>query len=209
MGRARAAGLVAMLLVAGLVPGGCGFRTLYGSGQPGSISSNLSQIRISPIADRRGQMLRNELVERLTPKGPPRSPRWRLDVRLDESYENTGILKNESVTRVNMRLVATYALVDMKADKTVMVRSTRSLASYNVPLSEFATVVGQRDAEARAISEVADEIRTRIAIFLDQAAAGQADVGSASGSTKPRADERNLGYGDSVLDRTLDAKSAP
>jgi LPS-assembly lipoprotein len=166
--------LVAMALVAALPAlSGCGFRPLYGdAGQRGSTGANLADIQISPIANRSGQMLRNTLLDRLTPQGTPRGARWRLDVALASSSEGVGILQNETVTRVNYRLDASFQLVEVTTGKPVLVRSARSIASYNVPTSEFANVVASRDAEARAIEDIADEIRTRLAIYFDQMAMG-------------------------------------
>jgi LPS-assembly lipoprotein len=166
--------LVALGLLAALPAlGGCGFRPLYGdASQPGSTGANLADIQISPIANRSGQMLRNNLLDRLTPRGTPRGARWRLDVALSESSEGVGILQNETITRVNYRLDANYQLVEVATGKPVLVRASRAIASYNVPSSEFATVVASKDAEARAIDEIADEIRTRLAIYFDQVALG-------------------------------------
>ena len=66
--RVRRLWLSGMLLLA---LAACGFQPLYGqrSVSGGSISQEFSTIRIMPIAERTGQMLYNELRDRLNPRG--------------------------------------------------------------------------------------------------------------------------------------------
>src|SRR3954452_14938620 len=73
------AALVLLLLA------GCGFRPLYGSGaivrdrgEPGTVS--LSDVQIEPIPNRRGQELRNRLIDRFYGDGRPASPTYALAV---------------------------------------------------------------------------------------------------------------------------------
>lgn len=49
-----------------------------------SISQEMAQISIEPISQRFGQIMRNELIDLLTPKGTPKSPKYRLFVHLTE-----------------------------------------------------------------------------------------------------------------------------
>lgn len=82
-----------LLLVLALC--GCGFEPLYvekkhdnmwyyGGDFDTSISQEMAQISIEPISQRFGQIMRNELIDLLTPKGTPKSPKYRLFVHLTE-----------------------------------------------------------------------------------------------------------------------------
>ncbi len=82
---------MAALLPVALALGGCGFRPLYGSrgNAPGAVE--LAAVTVGPIADRLGQILRNDLTERLSPLGESFEPRYRLDAKLSESSANDDI----------------------------------------------------------------------------------------------------------------------
>ena len=84
-----------LLLVLALC--GCGFEPLYvekkhdnmwyyGGDFDTSISQEMAQISIEPISQRFGQIMRNELIDLLTPKGTPKSPKYRLFVHLTENH---------------------------------------------------------------------------------------------------------------------------
>ncbi|MCM0018613.1 MAG: hypothetical protein NBV67_01330, partial [Tagaea sp.] len=61
---------------------GCGFEPLHRATARGSAADSLAAIRIDPIADRSGQILRNYLLDRLSPRGTPARPDYVLRVRL-------------------------------------------------------------------------------------------------------------------------------
>ena len=53
-----------VLGTAGLIISGCGFKPLYGTPESGeSASLELASVRVDPIPDRVGQILRNELTD--------------------------------------------------------------------------------------------------------------------------------------------------
>src|SRR5690606_19133255 len=67
---------------------GCGYRPVYGE-QSAAVSgdgarSNLGSVKVLGIADRRGQILRNYLLDRMTPRGEPATPRYILSVTTTE-----------------------------------------------------------------------------------------------------------------------------
>lgn len=162
--RVAAAGLLAGGIA---LAGGCGFRPLYGDGALKDAAPELARISVAPIPERMGQILRNHLIDGLSPGfSEPASPAWRLDVRIENVKEGLGILEDESITRYNLRVTATYALVDLATEQVRQHGKVRSIASYNVVDSPYATLVAERDAESRAAREAAEEIRLRLALFL-------------------------------------------
>ena len=91
-----------LLLVLALC--GCGFEPLYvekkhdnmwyyGGDFDTSISQEMAQISIEPISQRFGQIMRNELIDLLTPKGTPKSPKYRLFVHLTENQRHLRFLQ--------------------------------------------------------------------------------------------------------------------
>ena len=170
MWSSRALALVLLLtgLTAGL--GACGFKPLYGVDQSGlsDPQADLASIRVAPIPDRLGQRVRNQLVSYLAPTGHAAQKRYSLDVSLSLSSEGTALAQDESATRYNLQLVATFELTSLANNKKVFSGTARSIAVYNVITSEYATLVARKDAERRAARDVAEEIRTRLGVFFSR-----------------------------------------
>jgi LPS-assembly lipoprotein len=151
----------------------CGFRPLYGEGTGGSPEA-LAQVRVAAIADREGQMLRNYLLDGFNPRGIAESAAYELRVMLQESRHDIAFRGDATATRANLTLNADYQLVRL-ADQTSVVRSqTLSTVSYNVLNNDFATLSSQADARRRAVREIGDEIRRRVALELSAPAPGAA-----------------------------------
>lgn len=143
---------------------GCGFRPLHGH-DAGGAPEQLAAIRIALINDRVGQRLRNLLLDRLTPLGPPAQPGYLLSVDLRESLRNIAIRKDETATRANLTLTARFHL--RRVGRSNSFRGTAvSTNSYNILDSDFATLSAETDARGRALRDLAEEIRTRIAAAL-------------------------------------------
>lgn len=153
-----------MALVWGLA--GCGFQPLYGEHTRSIASAESAQISVAPIPERVGQIIRNELLDRLNPRGEPQRPKYRLDATVQEQREGLAFQRDQTVTRFNLTVSATYSLSESGSGKVLVRGQARTIASYNVVQSEFANVVAERDAETRAAKEVGEEISLRIGVFL-------------------------------------------
>jgi LPS-assembly lipoprotein len=145
---------------------GCGFRPLYGGGTGGVASRALESISIDPIPDRIGQIVHNNLLDRLNPRGEPAQPRYRLSVTVSVSSKGLAIRKDEAFTRANLRLRANYELFNAQNGEKLLAGSTFSIAAYNLVQSDFANLSAQRDAQIRTARQVSDDIRNRLAQFL-------------------------------------------
>jgi LPS-assembly lipoprotein len=167
--RYRGAGRHAALLllavsVAG--PAGCGFRPLYGDAG-GASARQLAQIEIVRIPDRTGQRLRNLLIDRLTPEGQPARPDFRLAVTVTESVSELAVRKDESATRANLSLNATFDLTYIGGKEELTHQGfASSINSYNRLTSDYATLAAEDDARERGLRMIAEEIRLRIAAAL-------------------------------------------
>lgn len=173
VGRRVAAALgLAVLFAGGLA--GCGFEPLYKPhAQGGSVSADLATVDIAVIADRSGQILRNQLRDEINPYGRPSSPRYRLDVRLSETRRELGLREDDVRTRANLAIGASYTLVALADGKAVLSGQTRTTSSFNLLLNDYATLVAEQDARSQALREIGAEIRTRLALyFRRQAVAG-------------------------------------
>lgn len=164
----RLAGILAALSLAGLAA--CGFQPLYGSGGPANegASAELAAVRIEPLRDRVGQQMHNFLRDRLNPGGQPIAPDYRLRVRLTETVTELGVLRDETASRANLKLVADFSLLPFDADAPLFSGQSSSTTSYDILSNPFATTVSEDDARERALREVADDIQTRLALYFQR-----------------------------------------
>ena len=147
--------------------GACGFVPLYGTARY-DILPQLATIKVNPIADRIGQQLRNRLADLLTPKGEPKRPRYTLDVQLSVGKINLGIQEDETVTRANLVVHATYTLRALPGGEKLDSGISRSTTSYDIVESDFATVIAEADAERRALDVIGDNIAMRLSFYFSR-----------------------------------------
>ncbi|ACI99932.1 LPS assembly lipoprotein LptE [Rhodospirillum centenum] len=167
--RLAAAGLLVLALPA---LAACGFKPVYGarsasavgSGAPASVQ--LNQVFIDPLPDRSGQVLRNKLIDRFYHEGRPSDPAYRLAIQLAAQEEDLGIRQDATATRARLRLVASYELIDNRTGQPVYRTFSRAIISYNLLEAQYATLVAQQDAYDRGLTQLADEIQTRLALFF-------------------------------------------
>ncbi|MGF1591842.1 MAG: LPS assembly lipoprotein LptE [Kiloniellaceae bacterium] len=162
----RAFGMAAALPLSGL--SGCGFRPLYGNGDDHDVVADLASVRVDPLRDRVGQQMHNFLRDRLNPDGQPVSPEYRLRVDLRETRSELGVRRDETATRANLQVVADFSLLRYDGNASLLAGRSSSTTSYDILTNPFATTVSEDDARERALREVADDIRTRLALFFSR-----------------------------------------
>jgi LPS-assembly lipoprotein len=151
-----------------LIVAGCGFRPLYGGGRNSEAATEFASIRIDPIADRIGQQLHNHLLDLLNPRGRAVETKYVLRVELKGSTQGLAIAKSELATRSNYRLIATFQLVTTSNNEVVLTSSQMVVSSYDILISNFATLMAEKDAKTRAAQELSQIIRTQLAIYFVQ-----------------------------------------
>lgn len=156
------------LVLCALLVAGCGFRPLYGGGRDSDAATELATVHIEPITDRIGQQLHNHLLDLLNPSGRAAEPRYVLRVELDGSTQGLAVAKSELATRSNYRLHATFQLVETDGNNLIFKGSKKVVSSYNVLTSNFGTLMAEKDAKARAVREISQDIRTQLAVFFVQ-----------------------------------------
>lgn len=154
-----------------LAPAACGFQPLYRQGSGADSVPQMAAVEIAPAPDRATQIVRNHLLDRLSPRGQSAEPLYVLSLRVQEAQSAVLITREETVTRYNLNLSASFALHDKRSGAVVHSGSATSLAAYNVLRADFANLVAEDDARARAAREVSEQIRTRLAIYFSRRAA--------------------------------------
>ena len=161
----------APLLLAAALLSGCGLRPLYGGGAGGSVAQTLSAVEVAPIEGKAGWLVSNALRDRLGAGG---SPRYRLQVRLDDQISGLGVRRDDSVTRERRTLRARYQLVDAAAGTLILDATAGSDAGIDVVQSEYATIAAENTALERLAVIVADEIVARVALYAQRRPDGPA-----------------------------------
>jgi LPS-assembly lipoprotein len=151
---------------------GCGFRPLYGnastvstSSGSASVNQHMAAIRIDPIDNREGQQLHNALRDRFNPLGQPASSSYNLAVNLTVRTYGALSKRDLSATRRNVEMTAFYSLRD-NADTVVMndrAVITTGYDEFDDPLNDISAY---EDTIRRGTLQLADQIRTRVAVFM-------------------------------------------
>lgn len=159
--------LTQRILIASLLAlAACGFSPIYGSHGRGDapVIDSLGQVAIDNIPDSNGQFLRNKLIDRMYTNGRPDKPIAKLSVSLHSSETAQAIQKDSTTSRSQLTLTADYSLTDTNG--VVLAKgSARSLASYTKLEAQYGTVLAQRSAYERTLTEVAEQIVNRISLY--------------------------------------------
>jgi LPS-assembly lipoprotein len=158
---------------------GCGWQPLYGrvsDGSGGTVGGNagpaLATVHVAPIANRVGQNLYNALRDRLNPGGAPTEPHYDLVIRIAESTDQPLVLEDQTATRINLTLNATYLLYQRGTRTPVFQGTSRATTSYDLLNDEYASIQSADDAHRRGALTLADDISERLAVFLAQPTGG-------------------------------------
>ena len=148
---------------------GCGFRPLYGNASSaggGRVMDQLAEVRVQPLPDRTGQIMHNMLTERLNPLGQPAATRYALSMSLSESITEVGLETDETASRANLTLRASFRLVDPSSNRVLYRGLSRSTNSYDIIENQFASGVAEDDARRRGIEQVANEVMERLGVYF-------------------------------------------
>lgn len=164
----RALFLCGVALAAWAPLAGCGFRPLLYQAEGDNVRKRLAAIGVSGLGGRLGQQLRTALEDNLDPASTGGAERYDLAVNLTNTNSALAIQLDNTITRYNLILNARFVLRDQE-DQAVRYRSSvRRVASYNVRRAPFATLTAKQDAERRAAKEIADDIRTLLALHFQR-----------------------------------------
>ena len=158
-----AAPLLALCVLASL--SGCGLQPLYAGGSTGVVAQGLAGVEVHAIEGRNGWLMRNALTDRFGQSGEV-TPRYRLDIVLDDNLEALGLLTDDTIGRERRTLRARYQLVDLNNGTVVIDATAGSDAGIDVVSSEYATISAEQTAIENLVQEVADQITARLSRTL-------------------------------------------
>lgn len=148
--------------------GGC-FTPLYAPDATGvsSMATKLSAVTVDPIDSRIGVQLHNALIFNLTGGGAPAAPVYALSVAVTSSVESSIIDAETAKPQIDtVRLTGNYTLKNIATGEIVLSGRQFALTTYDRGLQRFAAVRAQRDAENRAATVLAEQIKTQLSIHF-------------------------------------------
>jgi LPS-assembly lipoprotein len=152
---------LAAILVLGL--SGC-IHPMYGAN---GVNAKLAQIEVAPIPERVGHYLAEELKFETDGSGDRPPPRYRLTIYATSQAVGTVVnIGNQRADAATVTVAANFTLAEIVGGRTVTSGSANASASYDRTEQRFANVRAARDAEIRAATVLADQIRTRLAVAL-------------------------------------------
>ncbi len=153
----------------------CGFHPMLAArdANGGSVAGEFAYIQVASIDGRTGQVLRNDLVNALSPQGEPDRPKYTLIMRLEEPRQNLAFQRNNSISFVAYGVTAYWSLLD-KQGKKMFVSVSSSSEQYAVSNSQYATAVSSDNTRDLVALDISQDIRTKLAqYFLSQKTASQ------------------------------------
>lgn len=144
----------------------CGFHPLY---MPIQGSSRIAvPVKIATILERDGQILRNYLVDQLTPEGAPQCPQYILEISLTDLITDIGVNVDETASRKSATVTAAIKLKDAKTQAVVYTHTAKAINSFAV-LSQnyFSDLVAEEYAKKEALRLLAEKITLLLITFID------------------------------------------
>lgn len=170
------AGTALLLLLALGTLSACGFQPVYGDYSAASTNSAaLQQVQLRPLPDRLGQQLTNKLIDRFYTTGRAQKPRYQLELSLQPQERDLGIQRDATATRGELLLTAQLAIYETATEAELYRTTVRTRVAYNILEGQYGNLAARENAYDRALDDVANEIVSRTALFLNRAASEGAE----------------------------------
>lgn len=148
----------------------CALQPLYATGESSAVVQSLRSVEVAPIDGKAGWLMRNALNDRLG-RERGEAATYRLEIELDDQITGFGVRRDDAITRERRSLRARYRLVEAAKGTVVLDATAGSDAGIDVVSSEYATVAAENTALERLSQIVADQIVTRVALYVSRAPA--------------------------------------
>ncbi len=161
-GRAMRGALVAS--AAAIALAACTVQPLYGPTPTGqAVVTTVASIGIEPADTRVGQQIRNALIFDLDGGDEPANPLFHMKLIVTSAESALGVTPIEAAPSYSLTVSATYEVTSVATGQIVLRGTSRGTASYDRTNQEYANTRAHLDAEDRAATLAADDIRIRLA----------------------------------------------
>ncbi|MBY0421493.1 MAG: hypothetical protein K2Q06_04260 [Parvularculaceae bacterium] len=162
----RQAALFAAIAAAAPALTGCGFTPVYAT-NGSAVRPLLPRMHLQDVSggETARETVRSVFERRLAPSDADALYDLRLEVR--EAAIPLAVQIDDSVTRYNYRLSATYTLTRRSDGKTIKGVS-EAVASFNVVASQYSTLFAEKGAREKASSALADLVERSILLKMSE-----------------------------------------
>jgi len=150
---------------------GCGFHPLYADHGHDGLDPAMASVEVQQIHDRLGQVLTNQLRDGFNPHSASVSARYQLEVSLITSQYDSALRSDGTASHTSIRITANYVLRSLADKKPVVTGKVQSDNGLDVLDNQYANTIGVQTEELRAVHDVGDQIREKVALYLRQTAA--------------------------------------
>ena len=158
------------MVVATLCLASCGFTPLYATSANSynneDVKTELAQIKIKHIANRFGQQIRNQLLDKLNPLGQPKKHKYVLEVVMEGKplIIEQALRDDVTATRETMKISMLYEL--KQGNETILEGDSIAFSSYNIMSNPYSTTISKESAYKQAAKIIADDISLRLAAYF-------------------------------------------
>lgn len=139
----------------------CGFSPIYARREASDPGALLAQIEVAPIAERSGQILRNNLIDMFDPRREAGTKQYVLVVTLNESPQVLALRRDDVISRGGYSASANFRLLDRRG--AVVISGGAGFGSdFEIADSERATALARQTARDRLMQALAEEIRLQL-----------------------------------------------
>jgi LPS-assembly lipoprotein len=157
-----------LLALAAVTLAGCGYTPAYGP------SGTARQLRVQVRMDAPNNRNEFDLVKQLELRlGKAKAPKYRLAYKIATTRDGVGVTPSQEIVRYNVFGKVRYTLTDIASGKVLTSGSTDTFTGYSVgsvntaatppdTSATISTLAAERDAFARLMVALADQIVTRL-----------------------------------------------
>ncbi len=156
---------------------GCGFEPLYVEKKSDSewyydsefdtgIKEEMANVKVELIQDRIGQLIRNDLMDKLTPRGAPSSPKYYLKVTQIKKDEIDQALRNDITATRKKVIYKVYYVLDNKKHERLLSGNSVAYLGYDILRDPYSTTFAQKKNEKNAAKIIANDISLRLGAYF-------------------------------------------
>ena len=152
----------------------CGFEPLYVQKKGGSfwggeydqsISSEMEKVKIEASGERFGQLIRNDLLDLMTPLGVPHKPKYRLVITPQQEVVYDQALRNDiTATRKRVEYTVNYTMYE--DGKEIVKGNSVAYGSYDILANPYSMTIAQKIVMIVSAQIIANDISLRIAAYF-------------------------------------------
>ena len=147
---------------------GCGFEPLYAPMTRASVQD--LGVKIDPIPDREGQLMRNALFALFQPHGLVVNPAYQLKTKISFDQADLGFRRDETASRTRITATTEFQLINLQTQKVIHKGKLKATTAYTVgpqvTSAALPLIVSEKDSKKRLVQQLATDIHRDIATYV-------------------------------------------